>query len=183
LGIKQRDIENLAKHLLVQVKSCEKEDQRERQRKMDENEINAALNNVPGYLGTFAMDELRDLKIRIFPSYLIVNLDKRGNEGTHWIAIALYLNDVFVCDSLGTILPNDQLPQQLIDFLHIVSFKKKLHITKQLQKLTSSLCGEYTVYFVYTMSSNHSYESFLCNFGQDCVLNDVIIHLLFSSLF
>ena len=87
---------------------------------MDENQINLVLNNVPGYLGTFALDELVNLKIRIFPSFLIINLDLRENSGTHWIAIAIYLNDVFICDSLGTLVPNNRFPAELINFLHIV---------------------------------------------------------------
>lgn len=150
---------------------------------MDENEINRSLSNVCGYLGTYALDELNDLRVRIFPSYLIVNLDVRNQKGTHWIAIALYLNDVYVCDSLGTILPNDKLPYQLINFLHIVSFSKTIHITKRLQSLTSHTCGKYATYFVYCLSSCHSYESFLHNFCLDYNLNDVIINLLFTSMF
>ena len=150
---------------------------------MDENEINAVLSDVPGYLGTYAIDELDDLRIRIFPSYLVINLDERKNGGSHWIAAAVYLNDIFVCDSLGTILPDGNLPIQLINFLHIISFKKTLHISKQLQEITASTCGKYATYFIYTMSSQHSYDSFLSNFGHDYSFNDVIICVLYSSLF
>ena len=77
-------------------------------REMDENEINQKIKNVSGYLGTFAINELDDLYISHYPSYIIVNLDERENNGTHWIAIAMYQNDIFICDSLGFLLPSKQ---------------------------------------------------------------------------
>ena len=112
---------------------------------MEENELNAVLNNVPGYLGTFALDELETLKIRIFPCFLIVNLDLRKNSGTHWIALAIYLNDIFICDSLDTLIPNKRFPKELINFLHVITYKKSIHITQQLQTDFSSLCGKLIV--------------------------------------
>ena len=182
MEIEQRDIENPAKHLLVLV-NYENVNLKAKQRKMDENEINGKLTSVPGYLGTYSIDELKDLRIRVFPAYLVINLDERKNSGTHWIAVAIYLNHIYVCDSLGTILPTQKFPIQLIDFLHIVSYKKTLHITKQLQEVSAETCGMYSTYFTYTLSTTHSYETFLSNFSLDYSFNDVIIKLLYASLF
>ena len=76
------------------------EQDKENSRKtMDENEINALLKNTPGYLGTYARDELNNLKISHYPTYIIVNLDKREQSGSHWIAIAMCPKDVYICDS------------------------------------------------------------------------------------
>ena len=149
---------------------------------MNENAINNQLKNVSGYLGTYALDELVGLRIRVFPAYLVINLDERKRSGSHWISVAIYLNDVYVCDSLGTILPDNRFPTQLIDFLHIVSYKKKLHITKQLQELSSTTCGMYSTYFIHLLSTTHSYQSFLSNFTLDHVFNDIIINLLYASI-
>ena len=149
---------------------------------MDENEINRKLNNISGYIGTYAINELINLSIRIFPAYMVVNLDKRQHGGTHWIGIAIYLNDIYVCDSLGTIFPDNHLPFEIITFLHRISFKKHLHITKQLQCKTSNTCGKYATYFVHTFSLLHNYNRFLENFCKDCTMNDVIIDILYNTI-
>jgi hypothetical protein len=62
---------------------------------MDENEINQKLRKTENYLGTFSIDELDSLRISLYPSFFIVNLDLRKNVGTHWIAIALFLNNIY----------------------------------------------------------------------------------------
>ena len=112
-----------------------------------------------------------------------VNLDLRKNFGTHWIALALYHNDIYVCDSLGTFFPNQRLPIELINFLHVVSFNKRIHITYQLQSLLSSTCGKYSSFFILKMSSSNNYDSFLSNFSTNLGINDCIIDLLFESCF
>ena len=115
---------------------------------MEEKEINKQLKSLSGYLGTFAVNELNDLYISHYPCYIVVNLDKRGNDGTHWIAIAMYINDIFICDSLGALLPSDEFPSDLINFLYRVSFRRDLFITQQLQSSTSESCGLYCILFI-----------------------------------
>ena len=150
---------------------------------MDENKLNSALKSVPNYIGTFALDELDNLRISRLPCFLVVNLDKRRNPGTHWIAIAIYHNDVYVCDSLGTLLPSSSFPTGLINFLHLISFKKSLHITKQLQNEFSDTCGFYSAVFVHEMAKYNSYERFLKCFSSDYFVNDIFVRLLFNVLF
>ena len=146
-------------------------------REMYENEINQKLKNVTGYLGSFAIDELETLRISHYPSYIIINLDKRADEGSHWIGVAMFLNHVYVCDSLGTLLPTNVFPQLLVNFLYRASFRKTLHITKQLQAVTSTTCGLYCIYFVKCMC-NSSFHDFISSFKyNDFVLNDLIIAL------
>ena len=81
---------------------------------MDENEINQRLKNVSGYLGTFAINELDNLYINHYPSYVVINLDTRENGGSHWIAVAMYSNDIFICDSLGSLIPSSGFPNGLV---------------------------------------------------------------------
>ena len=146
------------------------------QKGINENQINQKLSKVNGYLGTFAIDELETLRISHYPSFIVINLDKREHGGSHWIAIAMYLNDIYVCDSLGTILPEDSFPQLLINFLYRVSFRRQLHITQQLQSLNSTYCGLYCIYFIKCMSSA-SFSDFLSKFSCDYALNDLIVNL------
>ena len=146
---------------------------------MNENEINQKLRKTENYLGTFAIDELNSLKISLYPSFLVVNLDLRKNSGTHWIAIALYLNDIFICDSLGTLVLA-RFPLELVNFIHLITYNKTLHVTKQLQSLNSENCEKFCILFVKTMSFTNNFSRFLSNFSQNYSLNDCIISLLYN---
>ena len=143
---------------------------------MDENEINKSVRNVEGYLGTFARNELESLKISHYPSFMILNLDQRKGDGSHWIAIAMFLNDVYICDSLGALMPNDDFPKELVNFLYRVCFRRRLHITRQLQQPTSNTCGLYCIFFVHYCQT-HTFVSFLSKFSHDHTTNDLLIHL------
>ena len=146
---------------------------------MDENKINQKLRKTENYLGTFAIDELNSLKISLYPSFLVVNLDLRKNSGTHWIAIALYLNHIYICDSIGTLILT-RFPLELVNFIHLITYNKTLHVTKQLQSFNSESCGKFCILFVKTMSFTNNFSCFLSNFSKNYSLNDCIISLLYN---
>ena len=143
---------------------------------MDENEINNRLKNISGYLGTFAVNELDSLFISHYPSFIIINLDERGNDGTHWIAVGMYLNSVYICDSLGALVPTNKFPNKLVNFLYRVGFRRDLYITQQLQSSISTSCGLYCIFFIKTLSSK-SFTDFLSKFSTNLDLNDLIVAL------
>ena len=145
---------------------------------MLENHINELLKNVQNYQGSFALDELNDIQNNLLPTFFIINLDNRKGGGTHWIAFALYQNTVFVCDPLGGLLPNNELPTELIDFLHILIYDRRLYITKQLQPTESQLCGSYCVLFVKEMSKTNNFSAFLSLFTTNLTQNDKIVSFL-----
>ena len=149
---------------------------------MDENEINNQLKNISGYLGTFAVNELDSLFISHYPSFIIINLDERSNDGTHWIAVGMYLNSVYICDSLGAIVPSSKFPTKLINFLYRVGFRRDFYITQQLQSSSSTSCGLYCIFFIKTLSSN-SFSDFLSKFSTNLDLNDLIVALYCKNLF
>ena len=143
--------------------------------KMDENEINTKLKGIRNYLGSFAVNELKNLRIRYYPSYLITNLDNRWESGSHWIAITIDVNSIYVCDSLGAIGPN-RLPHEIIDFLHLYSSNRELYITRQLQQTTALTCGYYAIFFILYIQS-HTFCEFLDNFSLNYTLNDALIYI------
>jgi len=145
---------------------------------MDENQINHLLKNVPNYQGSFAVDELNEIKVSFYPTFVVINLDKRENAGTHWIALAIYQSQIFVCDSLGGILPDKTFPQQLIDFVYPLAKTRKLHITNQLQPLSSKLCGLYCISFIKEMSEHNCFCEFLRLFGTNYEQNDNVVKFL-----
>ena len=146
---------------------------------MDESEINQKLKNVRNYLGTFALDELGEIKILEYPSFFIINMDHRkyGN-GIHWIAIAIYESVLFICDSLGGLLPDDSFPSELIEYLNALLTKRRLEMTKQLQQADSDTCGLYCVTFIFEMMKGNNFGDFLSLFTNNHYSNDMVIKFL-----
>ena len=89
----------------------------------------------------------------------------------------MYQNDIFVHDSLGTLLPTDNFPAKLINFLYRISYRKTLHITRRLQELSSISCGKFCVYFIKHMSVHNDFNRFLSSFSTDYKLNDLFINI------
>ena len=145
---------------------------------MEEGEINRQLQNVANYQGSFAVDELNEIKLAFYPTILVINLDKRSMGGSHRIATAIYKTDVFICDSLGGLLPNNRFPSELTVFLNSLLNTRQLHMTRRLQPINSKLCGLYCITFVEEMSANNCFPDFLNLFSCNLKQNDVIIKFL-----
>ena len=142
---------------------------------MNEQRLNNFLQAVPNYQGSFAVDELNQVKIS-YPTFLVVNLDDRGNRGTHWIGVAIYMNAVYVCDTLGGILPDNKLPDKWLYFLRLVSTNRRLFITRKLSE--KSLCGLFCVTFIKEMSRTNNFWEFISLFSTNLSINDTVVQFL-----
>ena len=149
---------------------------------MDEKTINEALKNERNYLGSYALDELNDIKVSFYPSFIVLNLDHRKNQGTHWIAIAVYSSHLFICDSLGGIIPDARLPKNIVSFLAPLTTNKRVVITRQLQPLHSGTCGLFCITFIHQLSKFNCICEFLRLFTSDYTNNDKVIKFLNKSL-
>lgn len=145
---------------------------------MDEEKINQQLQNIENYQGSFAVDELNEIKLAYYPTMVIINLDKRSMGGSHWISVAVYKTKVFICDSLGGVKPNNPFPPELSFFLNNLLRKRRLLITKRLQPINSQLCGLYCITFVKELSKNNCFYDFLNLFSCNLQQNDDIIKFL-----
>ena len=145
---------------------------------MLESELNKHLEKVENYIGSFARNELHQIKIKTIPTFLVINWDTRQSHGTHWIALAVYQNEIYICDSLGGINPSSTLPIELIDYLNILTNHRQIFMTKQLQSINSEFCGQYCVLFIKQMSENNSFCQFLSMFTRDKHRNDSIVLFL-----
>ena len=146
---------------------------------MNEQHLNNLLKNVPNYLGSYAADELNEVKISKNQMLLLVNYDERSDIGSHWIGLAIFPSKVYICDSLGGIAPTKYLSQGWINFLYLLSRTRDLLITKQLQPINSSLCGLYAATFIEEMTRS-SFQDFLKLFTDDLHKNDVIVQFLYK---
>ena len=142
---------------------------------MNEHELNNLLKDVPNYQGSFALDELIHVKIT-YPTLLVVNLDERKSGGNHWIGLAIYMDSVYVCDTLGGALPSNKWPQQWCDFLSLITLNRKLFVTKKLSQ--TGLCGLYCVTFIKEMSEHNNFREFISLFSSDLSTNDTVVKFL-----
>lgn len=145
---------------------------------MDEQTINAQLRKNPNYLGSFAVDELDEIKVSFFPCFTVINLDRRNAGGSHWIALAFYQNEVYICDSLGGLVPNSETPQALAEYIYPILCKRKIFITKRMQDLNSDTCALYCIEFIRQMSLHNSICEFIRLFTNDYAKNDQLIKFL-----
>ena len=145
---------------------------------MNENEINDRLKNEKNYLGSFAIDEQKDIKVTFFPSFCVLNLDVRSSVGSHWIALAIYPSQVFICDSLGGLLPSSKTSKNIANFLSPILKNRKVIMTRQLQQSYSDTCGLYCVTFIQQLSKHNCFCEFLRLFTNENAQNDTIIKFL-----
>ena len=143
---------------------------------MNENVLNQKLADIANYQGSFAADELNQIKL--VPKTLVtVNLDKRSETGSHWIGLYIDKHMVIICDSLGGIIPSAEFPHDLVQFLYRLTISRQLIITKQLQPDNSSLCGFYVVHFIRELSRGSFYD-FISVFSNNLRQNDILIKFL-----
>ena len=148
---------------------------------MLENELNQCLKNVKRFAGSYAVDELRDIELKFFPFLFAVNLGKRDSSKSRWIAFAIYVNNVFICDSFGGVKPDNKIPLEVINFLNLISKNRELYITKQLQPDFSDKSGGYCVLFIKQMTETNSFCQFISLFTLDKIQNDQIVSFLTKS--
>ena len=110
--------------------------------------IKEILNCCRSFAGCFACDELESLSLCSFPIYLIVNTDKRGMSGKHWVTIRVSKSHVELFDSLG-LLHNNRLPTEILAFIQPFSISRSFVFNKPLQPRNSVLCGFYCIFYIF----------------------------------
>ena len=140
-----------------------------------ETEIKAMLATFSGYIGTFSLSDLVNVRITQRSSFLVVDL------GDSLIALAIYCSAlqtvVYICDSIGAL--SSGLPPQLTKFIMNAFTNSIVYITNQLSSYT---CVKYIILFLHEMSNNHSYSTYLSNFSDNLELNDYISNYLYKQL-
>ena len=111
--------------------------------------ILSILKFVPTFLGVFASDELKHLRIIEYPVSLIANLDNSESDGSHWVAIRISNSKIELFDSLG-FYPDgwSRFPSEIINFLKTHTALRKLSISPLFQSPNTHLCGLYCIYFI-----------------------------------
>ena len=142
---------------------------------MNEQDLNNRLKAVRDYQGSFAVNELNQVNLK-YPTLFVVNLDERGDRGSHWIGVAIYMNDIYICDTLGGLLPNNKSAIEWQYFLKLIIDNRRLMVTKRLSE--KGLCGLYCVTFIEEMAKTNNFFEFLSLFSSDLSTNDTVVKFL-----
>ncbi len=123
---------------------------------MDSKGLQDIINRIPllkyKYIGSVPADNIPRLQKNTFA---IVNTDLSFEEGTHWILIANKNGKFYYADSMGQpleVYENIKLPYKNIQRL----------VYTQLQNL--ALCGQYCIYFAWTIFSGTPIGTFFNDF-------------------
>ena len=144
--------------------------------------IQRILKCCPNFIGCFAEDELDNLKLRLFPCFLIVNIDSSNLDGSHWIALGLFQDRLEIMDPLGFHIFNwNRVPCHLMNFCHIFGSRRKIYVTKRIQSNNSTLCGFYCINYV-IFRQIYSLQKVQSVFGNELDKNDHRLIKNFSYL-
>ena len=104
-----------------------------------------------------------------YPCSIILNTEKSGESGEHWIGLYLEKYHSFYFDSFG--LP--VLEDDIFNFLK-KKYKKVIYNKHCIQDISSVSCGLYCISFVKHVNSEKSFKKFLKHFSiNDLKQNDM----------
>ena len=141
---------------------------------MDTLHIECGLRDLPPFTGVFASDQLPKRHSRIHET-VIVNTDIHTEPGTHWLAVYVDRRSLtgYFFDSCGLF----QYVPVIRDFFRQNCTVRWSHNTRQLQALTSDVCGQYPCLFALYMDRGLSPHEFVKLFGAD---PDRQVNLMFA---
>ena len=157
-------------------KAIEKE---KNQKGLTTDSISRLLSGTRYFIGVYAEDELKNLIITSFPSFLICNIDLSSQPGSHWIALGIFRNTIEIFDSSGfKIFLWSRVPCHLLNFIHKLSLTRQILVSKRLQSKKSTLCGFYCIFYILARNciTLNQLQSF---FSAKLVRNDLVIKHLF----
>ena len=170
---------NCNKTFATEIKKVQKEKEG-----LSAEKITKWLKCCPNFLGCFAEDELSNLTVTSFPSFLIVNIDSTQLPGSHWIAIGIFNDKIEIFDALGFDLFNwSRVPCDLFNFLHRLSATREVVASPRLQSQNSHLCGFYAIYYVIIrkfISFEKSFSCFYVDVDRKLARNDRVLSNFFQ---
>jgi hypothetical protein len=116
-------------------------------------------------IGVYAADTLPIKYSK--PAAFIANTDEQGKPGTHWVAIFIpKAGKTEYFDSYG-------LSPYVRDHLLFLKNENYTYNEKEMQSLTSNVCGHYCLMFLASRMNGHTLKKFQNLFGKDLFANDL----------
>lgn len=123
-------------------------------------QLEKAMTGIPVFGGVFAANRI---KIRQLPCYIIVNTDKHGLSGSHWVAMKLSESQCEFFDSLGNppYFYHNHWHDLLIEIGGPYTYNKQ-----RLQAHRTIFCGHYCIYFILQRILGISFVDILRKFDK-----------------
>ena len=128
---------------------------------------------IPGFLGTFACDEIPKKPKKVANFSLVVNVDPADKPGSHWIGIIFSRNVLYFVDSYGRTYKDHELFPGIFtrNIRKFIGDLKVVCNRKMLQQLVSNACGDYAVYFIREITKN-GFRKAMSVFSENLKKND-----------
>ena len=140
--------------------------------KLGTDAIWTALKHHPTFAGCFPADKIPHVKS--FPTAFIVNTEKYGEEGEHWVAFYMEEDHCLYFDSFGVGVLEHPISSYLSKYYNSVIYSKI-----PVQDFSSVACGYFCIAFLVYVTCVNSYFHFLSQFNFDKLKsNDVICYNL-----
>ena len=148
---------------------------------MNTSEINYILRNNPVtadvFAGVFAADKLQ--KQSKLPAAYVVNTERAGQPGAHWIAFYQEKDDSMeFFDSFGQ--PIGAFDEAIQDFCKDVTVVSQ---NQQLQHALSTACGQYACFFVWKRAKGLKFTTIVHMFSANQANNDKMVTRKVNQVF
>lgn len=142
--------------------------------------INCDFNLRMYVLGVFSIDTL-PLHVISRPFALIFNSDVSTSVGTHWLAI--YVDSTGYGEFFDSYGHSPHFyGLAVVNFLQRHCYHHK-HNVKRLQDNNTMVCGEYCLYYLMFKCRGYSMNSFLSQFCNNYLMNDVFVYQCIRQTF
>ena len=150
---------------------------------MDEDQISKILSQdfftKKYFVGVFSRTHIT--LGRKLPAIYIINLDKYGSPGFHWIAVYIDEKTINIFDSFGGNFINDPKFASFISYCKNKN-QKVVSSPHVIQSALSSACGLYCILFAMFMARRRSYKDFISLFKNNpSEINDLAISHYFRT--
>lgn len=132
-------------------------------------EIVQYLEDAPGFIGCFASNIIPS--IRRLPCSFIVNTEKMGHPGSHWVAVHMSENHCLYFDSFGLPIMEEDIFKYIETYYTHTVFNQTC-----IQDWSSVACGLFCIAFIKNVFSVESFNHFINCFSTDnLIANDNIV--------
>lgn len=146
--------------------------------KMDTYDIQYFMKNIDPSLenNVFAANRI-PIKVSL-PMYLICNMDPDTKAGSHWVAMCIDSKGVGeFFDSFG------RKPDKYQEDFFRKNCKRYVYNTNVIQNYLTSVCGMYSLVYIYCRFKGIKMYDFIKMFTNDTLRNDLLIKNVFERLF
>ena len=126
-------------------------------------ELDQYMQKHKGFNNTASIDTIKKLKNNEFQ---IINYEKAGQGGSHWVCLINKGNKNYYFDSYG-LPPQNEIMKATKGLI--------MHNTFQIQKTGSDVCGQYCIYVIEQMIKGEEFIDIIYGFGEDRHKNDLFI--------